>query len=141
MDEALSRGHRAVVDMINAFSAPARDVDEVGAAAKEGHSGWGLGCAGLHTAELLPWPGRGACARAACEHPADPPRRFSDANQPPLRCATPAPPPGTQADDVPDDAEEAGEGMDLELEGSRGIAPDQHAADAADAAPAEQPPQ
>ncbi len=32
-----------------------------------------------------------------------------------------------QADDVPDDAEEAGEDADLELEGSRSIAEQQHA--------------
>lgn len=59
--------------------------------------------------------------------------------------ATPPPSPthpdphATQADDVPDDAEEAGEGMDLELEGSRSIAEDQQGG-AAGEAPA-QPPQ
>lgn len=33
-----------------------------------------------------------------------------------------------EADDVPDEAEEAGEGADMELEGSRAIEPQQHAA-------------
>lgn len=36
--------------------------------------------------------------------------------------------PTPQADDVPDEAEEAGEGADMELEGSRAIEPQQHAA-------------
>lgn len=34
----------------------------------------------------------------------------------------------TQADDVPDEAEEAGEGADMQLEGSGAIEPQQHAA-------------
>jgi ankyrin repeat protein len=58
VDEALSRGHQHIVDVINSFSAPSKEVDE--------------------------------------------------------------------ADDVPDDAEEAGEDADMELEGSRSIAEQQH---------------
>lgn len=102
MDEALGRGHQALQALINAHSAPAKDVDEV----RQKHRG---------RSESRGQPILTDVVRDAAGQRGEPGLLTHN----PV-CAS------LQADDVPDDAEEAGEEADMVLEGSSSIAEQQH---------------